>query len=51
VKITSISGYGTPYYDGDIKYVEPAKPKDIVTFVAAQIYILSWRVVSDGYDV
>ena len=51
VNITSISGYGTPYYDGDIKYIEPAKPKDIVTFVAAQIYILSWRVVSDGYDV
>ena len=38
-------------FDGDIKYIEPAKPKDIVTFVAAQIYILSWRVVSDGYDV
>lgn len=51
VNITSISGYGTPYYDGDIKYIEPTKPKDIVTFVAAQIYILSWRVVSDGYDV
>lgn len=51
VNITSVSGYGTPYYDGDIKYIEPAKPKDIVTFVAAQIYILSWRVVSDGYDV
>ena len=51
VNITSVSGYGTPYYDGDIKYIEPAKPKDIVTFVAAQVYILSWRVVSDGYDV
>lgn len=50
INITSINGYGTPYYDGDIKYLKPEKPKDIVTFVAAQIHILSWRVVSDGYD-
>lgn len=50
INITSINGYGTPYYDADIKYLKPEKPKDIVTFVAAQIHILSWRVVSDGYD-
>ncbi len=50
VNITDIKGYGTPVYDGNIDFVTPEKPVDINSFVAAQINILSWRVVENDYD-
>lgn len=43
--ITAINGYGTPVFDGDTDFVTPERPEDIETFVAAEIKILSWRVV------
>ena len=51
VNITDITGYGTPVYNGTTEYLTPEKPEDIVTFVSAQINILSWRVVENNYDI
>lgn len=50
VNINTIEGYGTPVYDPNIAFETPEQPKDIVTFVAAEIKILSWRVVENDYD-
>ena len=50
VNITDITGYGTPVYDGTTDFINLEKPEDIVTYVAAQINILSWRVVETNYD-
>lgn len=50
VKITGIAGYGTPVYDPDMDFIVPEKPLDeVVTYVAAQINILSWRMVEHDY--
>ena len=50
VNITDITGYGTPVYDGTSDFITLEKPEDIVTYVSAQINILSWRVVENNYD-
>ena len=50
VNITDITGYGTPVYEGATAFETPEQPEDIVTFVSAQINILSWRVVENNYD-
>ena len=50
VNITDITGYGTPVYDGTSDFINPEKPEDIVTYVSAQINILSWRVVANDYE-
>ena len=50
VNITDITGYGTPVYDGTSDFITLEKPEDIVTYVSAQINILSWRVVENDYD-
>jgi hypothetical protein len=50
VNITDITGYGTPVYDGTTDFIIPEKPKDIVTYVSAQINILSWRLVEHNYE-
>lgn len=48
--ITSLSGLGTPVYNPD-EIIYPEQPdKDKDTYIAAQINILSWRVVSNNYD-
>lgn len=47
--VRSIAGFGTPVYDPDqIIYPEIPEPND--HYIAAQIEILSWRVVSTDYD-
>ncbi|MBQ5899602.1 MAG: Mfa1 fimbrilin C-terminal domain-containing protein [Alistipes sp.] len=51
VNITDIKGYGTPIYDPTQDFIIPDKPEDIVTYVSAQINILSWRVVENDYEV
>ena len=51
VNIADIDGYGTPVYDGLTDFITPEQPKDINSFVAAQINILSWRVVEGNYNV
>ena len=50
VNINDITGYGTPVYDGTTDFINLEKPEDIVTYVSAQINILSWRVVENDYD-
>ena len=51
VNITDIKGYGTPVYDKNEAFIVPDKPEDIVTYVSAQINILSWRVVANDYEI
>ena len=50
VNISAISGYGTPYYEGNIEYIKPEKPVDVTSYVAAEVKILSWRVVDKDYE-
>ena len=50
VNITGITGFGTPVYDPTTDFIVPEKPEEIKTYVAAQINILSWRVVSNDYQ-
>lgn len=46
VNVSGVKGWGTPVYDPDSK-VEPVKPSDKETYIAAEINVLSWRVVSN----
>lgn len=48
--ITSIAGLGTPVYDPD-EVIYPERPENDYTYVAAQINILSWRIVNNDVDV
>ena len=50
VKVTDIVGYGTPVYNGSTGFITPEKPVDVSTYVAAQINILSWRIVEEDYE-
>ena len=51
VKIKSITGYGTPVVDDQYTITTPVVPEDDKeTFVAAEINILSWRLVSNEVD-
>lgn len=47
--VTSIAGLGTPVYDPG-KVIYPEKPEDNDHYIAAEINILSWRVVNSSYD-
>lgn len=47
VEISSIKGFGTPVYDPDKVTIIPTLPSDDLTYLAAKISVLSWRVVSD----
>ena len=51
VNITDIKGFGTPVYDPTQDFITPETPKDLKTFVSAQINILSWRVVAENYEI
>lgn len=47
--ITNIAGLGTPVYDpGDVIY--PEKPEENDHYIAAEINILSWRIVDNSYN-
>ena len=47
--IKTLTGLGTPVYDpGEVIY--PEEPEDDETFIAAEIRILSWRVVKQDID-
>ena len=50
VNVTDIVGYGTPVYNGSTGFLTPEKPVDVSTYVAAQINILSWRIVDENYE-
>lgn len=49
VKVNSLKGFGTPVYDPD-KTIIPTIPDDSNTYLAAQINVLQWRVVSQSVD-
>lgn len=49
VKVNSVKGLGTPVYDPS-EVIIPEKPGDEDTFIAAEIKILSWRIVNNGVD-
>lgn len=51
VNITNISGIGTPVYDEDFDFDTPERPVDSQSYVAAEVRILSWRVVENDYSV
>ena len=46
IKISAVSGLGTPVYKGD-KAIITTTPDDVKAYIAAQVYILSWRVVAN----
>lgn len=48
-KVTKIAGLGTPVYDPSLT-IYPETPKPNEHYVAAQIMVLSWHVVSDNYE-
>lgn len=47
-KITKIAGLGTPVYNPE-KIIYPEKPEENDHYIAAEIDILSWRIVSNEY--
>lgn len=47
--VKKIAGLGTPVYDPD-KVIYPEKPDPNDHYIAAEIKILSWRIVSDAYE-
>ncbi|MCH5215892.1 MAG: Mfa1 fimbrilin C-terminal domain-containing protein [Muribaculaceae bacterium] len=47
--VTSVTGLGTPVYDPG-KKIEPEVVDPKESILAAKVEILSWRVVSQGYD-
>lgn len=51
VNISDIKGFGTPVYDPDVDVEIPERPKDTNSYVAAQVHILSWKVVKNDYSV
>lgn len=51
VNIATITGLGTPVYDSDVDIDTPERPKDMHSYVAAEVRILSWKVVKNEYNV
>lgn len=49
VEISSIKGFGTPVYNPDTEII-PVLPSNDLTYLAAKISVLSWRVVSSKVD-
>lgn len=49
VELNSIQGLGTPVYDPN-KNIVPVVPSDDLTYLAARINVLSWRVVPSKVD-
>jgi len=47
--VTKIAGFGTPVYDPE-KLIYPEKPDPNDHFIAAEIDILSWRIVNFDYE-
>ena len=47
--INSLVGLGTPVYDPE-EVIIPEKPEDDDTYIAAEINVLSWRIVRQIYD-
>ena len=46
--VTKIAGFGTPVYNEEL-VIYPEKPSDNDHYIAAEINILSWRIVKNEY--
>ena len=51
VNVASITGFGTPVYDPDVDVPTPERPTDVNSYVAAEVRILTWKVVKNEYNV
>ena len=53
IDINSITGYGSPVYNGTGNIIDPEYPEveDESSFVAARINVLSWKVVKQTVDI
>jgi hypothetical protein len=53
IDINSISGYGSPVYNGLSNILTPPEypTEDEASYVAARINVLSWKVVKQGVDI
>ena len=53
IDINSITGYGSPVYNGLGNIIDPEYPEveDESSFVAARINVLSWKVVKQQVDI
>lgn len=49
IDVKTITGFGTPVYDPDSKFV-PVVPEETQTYLAARINVLSWRIVKQTVD-
>lgn len=47
--VTKIAGLGTPVYDPDLD-IYPEKPKGNDHYIAAQVNILAWHIVTNDYE-
>lgn len=50
VDVTKITGFGTAVYDKDTDFVPVTPDEDPMTYLAARINVLSWRVVANGVE-
>lgn len=48
IEIEGIEGLGTPVYDPENDFQEPEIPVETESYIAAQINVLSWRIVSQS---
>ena len=51
VNISKMSGLGTPVFDSDIDFETPERPEEMSSYVAAEVRILSWKVVKNEYNI
>ncbi|MBQ9138329.1 MAG: Mfa1 fimbrilin C-terminal domain-containing protein [Alistipes sp.] len=47
INVTGVSGWGTPVYDPTSQVENPEKPSDKESYIAAQINVLSWAIVTN----
>lgn len=50
VDVTKITGFGTAVYDKDTDFVPVTPDEEPMTYLAARINVLSWRVVANGVE-
>lgn len=50
VNILSLSGLGTAVYNPD-RYIRPVTPSNTLSYMAARINVLQWRVVTQNVDI
>lgn len=50
VDVTKITGFGTAVYNPDNEFVPVTPDEDPMTYLAARINVLSWRVVANGVE-